>query len=259
MKEKKVTYKHSGFLGDLLYNMVSMRQVWINTGRKAVIYMWLNRDHYTYEGVAHPYGGVGFNKETLDWSRSFIEYQPYVERIEEWTGQPIDFDLDLIRGDSRRTGMPYGDIRRWPMYVYPELYASISDPWLQVEPILFDGPLVQRSLRYQNPFISYHFLGRYDRVSMVGLLEEYDAMKHMVPSVSYVKTGSLMEYAGLIAGSNLLIGNQSSGMAIAEGLGHPRILEVFQNAPNVTMATPNGMDCYSQIAMEYFVKLRLNA
>lgn len=50
--------------------------------------------------------------------------------------------------------------------------------------------------------------------------------------VEYQPTKDLLEVAKLIAGSPLFIGNQSSAMAIAEGLKHPRVQEVADWIPD---------------------------
>jgi len=248
-----ISFKHTGFLGDLIYSMVGMRQIFRLTGKKARIYMWLDRPHFLYEGAADPYGGVGFTAQLLEMSKGFIEDQDYVESIQEWKGEKIDFDLDIIRGDKRRTGMPYGDNRRWYMYVFPEMYCSISEPWLNHPDADRKGIVIQRTLRTRNSHISYHFLNRYPNVKVVGFLEEFEVLHRELPNAEYVQIESIQHMTQLIAESQLFIGSQSSGMAIAEGMGHPRILEAYAPAQSVQIATPNGSDFLNQIAFEHLV------
>ena len=139
------------------------------------------------------------------------------------------------------------------MYAYPQMYCSISEPWI-ARPQL-DGTYiaVQRTLRARNSRISYHFLREYPLVKVVGYLEEYDLIKHEIPNAEFVQIESISHMAEIIAGSRFFIGNQSSGMAIAEGMGHPRIMEAFPAAHSVQMATPNGSDFFIQEALEYLV------
>jgi hypothetical protein len=50
--------------------------------------------------------------------------------------------------------------------------------------------------------------------------------------VARIPTSTLLQIARVIAGSRLFVGNQSCPAAIAEGLKHSMILEVYRDLPN---------------------------
>ena len=51
----------------------------------------------------------------------------------------------------------------------------------------------------------------------------------------------------IIAGSKLFVGNQSFAFSVAEGLKHPRVLEVYYQANN---CQPHGNDGYTYLTKE---------
>ena len=49
-----------------------------------------------------------------------------------------------------------------------------------------------------------------------------------------------LDFASAIRGSKLYIGNQSLGFALAEGMKHPRVLEVYHAMNNCQPQSANG-------------------
>ena len=90
-------------------------------------------------------------------------------------------------------------------------------------------------------------------VVFLGTSDEHDLIIKQVRKAQYLKTKNYAEVAGVIGGSKLFIGNQSSCFAVAEGMSHPRLLEIDRNATNVIPCTPNGHVFVDQKALEYLV------
>lgn len=120
--------------------------------------------------------------------------------------------------------------------------------WLHVRPSkTWQGRVVVvRSERYRNwrfPWkeIVSHFG---DRLLMLGTEVEHLDFCEKFGHVEYLKTKDLLECAKIIAGSDIYIGNQTSLTQIAEGLKHPRIIEINERVPDVLYpGTTNAIWC----------------
>lgn len=105
-----------------------------------------------------------------------------------------------------------------------------ESPWFTVEPSKkTEGRIiVSRSERYRNPYFNWKaVVDKYgDKILFIGLPHEHAEFCSTYRSVEHFPTKNYLEIAQAIAGSLLFIGNQSSPMAVAEGLKHPSIQEV---------------------------------
>ncbi len=243
-------------MGDLLYRLQAIQAVCRKENKSARIVSCLNHVGIPYEGAYHPYGNITFPKAAFESAKPLIESLDFVESFEVWEGQyNVDFNLDLIRDHCNTLGMPHTEIRQWAMMLFPRLNCVISKTWLpRPRPAKEVYICVNRTHRYRNENINYSFLGETTLpIVFVGMLDEYDDFIKQVPSATYVKTANMKEAAGVIGSSCLFIGNQSSCFAIAEGMGQPRLLELFVNATNVIPCTPNGSAFLIQSTFEYLV------
>jgi len=258
--EKNVHFKHMANAGDLIYSLPGIRAVVRRTGKRAVVYQVMNQ-LCTYWGADHPIGNVMFNHTMFDLCKPLLEAQDYIERFEIWDGEMIDYNIDVIRepDNSKALNIPFGDIRQWVMMYFCKMSACIGETWLELEkPVTKSDDLVvvNRTARYQNKGLSYHFLKEYPGpVVFIGVLDEYAEFIKHCPKAAFHKCKTFMEAARLIAASKVFIGNQSSNFAIAEGLGATRMLEVCREAPNVIPATPGGHLYIDQKGMEELFKM----
>jgi len=134
----------------------------------------------------------------------------------------------------------------------------LNQAWLQAPPdtSVKDAIVVARSSRYRAPGISYKFLKNYPDVQFIGLPEEFEDMKKMVPAIKYRRVNDFLEMAAIVAGAKLFIGNQSFPFSIAEALKVNRLLEVNFECPNVTVYGDKGYDFCFQPQFEKLVALR---
>ncbi len=252
-----ISFKHSANAGDLIYSLPAIREIYRKTGKKAIIYQWLDQE--TKYWGEHPLGNKMFNKKMYEVCKPLIEDQEYVEKFEIWEGQQIHYDIDRVRDHKTALNLPYGDIRQWVMMYYPEMQASIGETWLRPKEnpdIQNDLIVVNRTSRYRNQFINYEFINDYEgNIAFIGVLDEYADFVKEVPRAVYIKTDNYLQVRNLICQAKLFIGNQSSCFAIAEGLGLPRILEVCRTAPNVIPATRNGYLFLDQNCFEELFKM----
>lgn len=102
-------------------------------------------------------------------------------------------------------------------------------PWLTVDPSpkTKDRVVIARSERYRNPYFNWKaVVDKYgDKILFIGLPHEHQEFCASYGAVEHLPTKDYLEVAEAIKGSLLFIGNQSSPMAVAEGLKHHSIQE----------------------------------
>lgn len=248
-KDDHYSFKHSGNAGDIIYAIPAM----IALAKGKPIHLYLETDRPGHYGkYPHPLGGMMLNQKMVDMLTPLLIGQSGIVKVEKYTGQQIDYDLDLFR--SFPLWLSRGNISRWYFLVFPTTYP-IHKPWFNIEPdpAVKDYLVIARSQRYQQPGIDYAFLSRYSKIVFVGVPVEFEEMKRVIPNLQYRPVKDFLELAQVIMGSKLFIGNQSFPFSIAEGLKCRRMLETYYQAPNVTVMGEDGYDFCFQPQFEYLV------
>ena len=132
--------------------------------------------------------------------------------------------------------------------------VDLSKKFLDVEehPSLKNKITILRSLRYQNPFISYSFLEKKEDPYYLGTLEEYNHLKKELKNLKFYECKDFLEMAVIINSCKFFIGNLSFGYALAEALKVPRLLE---SAPSFPLVYPNGLKAYDFYFQSHFEEL----
>jgi hypothetical protein len=197
---------HSGCIGDIIYSIPTLREL-------GCTHLYVNDRPWT-KPILHR---IGVYKRLLE--SQGIAVSPH-------EGEKIDHDLSTYRNG----GLLYGQniatrVANW-MLVKPDL----SKPWLSIgskHPATKGKIVISRGARWHGEYFPWkqivEELG--EHCLFIGLQEELDAFCDQFGDVEYLPTEDLYEAAQAIAGSDLFIGNQSSPMAIAEGLKHKAIQE----------------------------------
>lgn len=116
-----------------------------------------------------------------------------------------------------------------------------SVPWLTVDAPSNDYILIARTMRYHNPLFPWRrVLNHFQNKLFVGLPNEHKEFQEKFGEIEYRKTNNLLELAELIAGSKLLVCNQSCPFWIAAGLGTPLIQETFWGDMNSIVERENA-------------------
>ncbi len=245
-------FKHSGNAGDIIYAIPAM--LGLADGKN--IHLHLNVNQFaSYGKKPHPLGNTMLDKKMAEQLQPLLISHPSIKTCDIYTDQPIDFDLDLIR--KYPFLLNRGNIARWYFWVFAVNY-DLSKAWLQIpnDSLLQDTILVARSQRYNAPGIDYSFLQHYPKLSFIGVPAEFEAMKKMVPHIQYLPVTDFYVMAKYIASCKLFIGNQSFPFAVAEALKVNRLLEIYFQTPNVSVAGANGYDFCFQPQFEKLVKER---
>jgi len=260
-------------LGDLIYSLWGIKNVCEKLNCKAVIYQWVNKEAFYYEGAKHPTKGdngneVTMNRKMFDMVKPLILSLPYVDDFLLYQGETVHFNLDRI--SHMNINIPYGEIRNWIGYCFPELQADLGEQVIDmfmianIKNIIVELPLqdvreaiiVNRTSRYRNPHIHYGVLNKYalqgQKVYFAGTLDEFSEFSGYVHNAEYLKVDDFLELAFYISQCKLFVGNQSFCFALAEAMKVPRVLEVCSFAPNVI---PIGKEAYQYYDEECFVTI----
>jgi hypothetical protein len=168
--------------------------------------------------------------------------QPYIDRVIVGDNASVKVTHDF--STFRQGGLPWGTTlsQLHADWVSPETKKENSyyhkEAWLDIPPTpgYEDKVVIARSPRYHAPNFPWkkimEFLGAENTV-FIGLPGEHQEFAGLTGvNLPRVHTDTLLDVAGIIAGSYTFIGNQSSPNAIAEGLKVRRILEVCHYAPD---------------------------
>ena len=250
VKEDFYSFKHSGNAGDIIYAIPAM--IALAKGKPIHLYLQINQPG-KYGKYPHPLGGMMLTQKMVDMLKPLLMNQSGIEKVAVYNNEPIDYDLDVFR--QFPIWLSRGNISRWYFLVFPTTYP-IHLMWLQVpaDSSVNDHIIIARSQRYRAPKIDYSFLSRYKKILFVGVEAEYADMKQMIPHIEFRQVDDFLELAQLIMGCKLFIGNQSFPFSIAEALKSKRLLELYFQAPNVTVMGADGYDFCFQEQFEYLVK-----
>ena len=261
-----ISVKHSYNAGDLIALMPGLKQLWKNFGKKVTIYQVLDLPAFYYQGAVSPTiddtgQHVCMNRDMFDRLKPLIEYQEYIDSFEVFRGQHIDFNIDLTR-DSRMIPMPAGLIHHYAFSVFPEMSCDLSKPWIEVPQANTQREkiLINRTQRYNNAYINYFFLKKYDdNLVFIGTKGEKETFeKSFDLKVQYLEAKNFLELATLMKCYKIGLYNQSFLWHLADAMKLPRILELCQQFPNTFPTGANGYAFYHQTALEYFAHKHFN-
>lgn len=272
-----ITFKHSFNSGDLITVLPGIKKICEEKGTKAIIYQRLNLPADYSHNDNHPIKDesgrmVCMNEKMLLMMKPLVEAQEYVERFDVWKGEKIDFDYDLTRQNSLMP-LPGGSIHKWPSLIFPQLEANTDLAWINRNPETIKGSLadlcgcgereyilINRTERYQNPYITYFFLKEYQRhLLFTGTKHEWEGFcKAWELHIPLLEAKDFLELSMAITGCRFFIGNQSLCWHIADAMKVPRILEVCSQYPNTFPTGKEGYSFVAQGALEYFFTKLLN-
>jgi hypothetical protein len=274
-----IRYKSFSPAGDLIAVLPCMRQIYRDTGKKAVIYARLDVQGHYYDGAIHSTfndegTAVCMSKNHWDMLVPLLQAQDYVHSCEVWEGQEFDFDLDRIR-EFGGTPMPHGHLYYWQPLVYPQLATDFSERFIKATGdfavrivsknntivysgnyvnVLRDKVIISRSERYVNQYVTYHFLKPYQSsLVFAGTKKEHDRFcAEWNLDMPYLEVKNFLELTRAFQSCKFAITNQTMAAHILNGIGKKRLLEVFPSAANTWPTTKHGYPFMHQVSLEYY-------
>jgi len=246
-ERKELNFLHSGHCGDLIYSLPVVKK--LSETHKCNFFIGVNKklnEHY----YKHPSKGVFIDEKMANLIFPLLKTQKFINNLGKYNNEKIDINLDFFRElpISLNFNSP-----RWYFHI-TGLNLDLREPYLDVEEDLkFKNKIIiLRSFRFRNHFINYKFLNDYcDELVFIGLKEEHDDLKIQIPKLEYYDPKNFLEMAKIIKSSKFFIGNQSIGIAIAEGLKVPRLLE---KSPDFPVVQPIGNYAYDFYFQNHFEK-----
>jgi hypothetical protein len=239
---KIIKYKHRGSLGDIIYSLATIMSFgggifYLSKPKlnKNICRLIKAQPYIKYYGV--------LNKE----DKLFIEVNMDEYRKENIGGvnptclAQAHFDITQRQ------------LKKLEIDIAPQF--DLTKSWLfNIKPINKAPIVINRTKRYHGTTIlDWKLLNDYkSQCLFIGYPNEHDKMCKMLGfKIDYYEVQDAYEFAQIIAGSKLFIGNQSMGFAIAEGLKCPRILEVCDWRAN---CTPHGPNYFLELTNELIKK-----
>jgi len=224
-----VNYFHSGDLGDVLYALPSIRELGVGD-------LYLNSRPWTAK----------MTEQRAAVLRPLLEAQDYVGQVFHGEAPADEYCVNFAT--FRNGGLFYGVTLMELQSDWVNANAS-PEPWLKVIPsVRASGRVVcHRSPRYHNPYFRWDLIGEAFGTKMlfVGMPHEVEELRRVTKvHAEYAITHDYLELAKVIAGADLFIGNQSSPMALAIGLGVPFIQETCLWTPDCLYPRKEGFYCY---------------
>lgn len=266
--------RHSVNLGDLVAAMGACKKYYELTGRKVKILQQKNMPAAYYAGATHPTVSqdgtmVTMNDFTFNMVKPLIESQEYIHSFEEYNGQHIDLDFNVIRGKTF-VNLPHGAITNWISFAFPDLAFDLSQPWItlngkcpaHIKKQVKGKVIINFTERYRNAILDYFFLKKYaPDLIFAGTEREHwlFCSQWGLSEVPRLEVNSFLESAYALKESRFLMANQSMLWNTAEAIKTPRVLEVCQYAQNCINGI--GADSYGylhQVGAEYYFRTLYN-
>jgi hypothetical protein len=265
------TFRHSGKLGDIIYSLPAVRAL-----GGGVFYV----DHVTQYREKPPLG-----IETAEMMIELLQTQDYIHRAALYKGEPLTHDLDRFRSKAvpahifnivkaetdKAAGLLFGsfatEIRR---RVIPNLEINMPQfhwesvglpgkadpdiPWMNGIPKKPIADIVlSKTGRYCGKLDWLRLKEYASRSVFVGLEEEWQAFRSTYFDLEFYKVSSLLDFAQVVTGAKLFVGNQSFGLALADAFLVPRVAELWEPNP-IRMSAVKAHHILTQDVVEAYIK-----
>ena len=247
--QKKLTFLHSGHLGDLIYALPVIKE--LAKDHDCHFYIQANKI-MPVEYFKHPSGSVFIDDRMLNLFLPLMKKQKFIHKAEKYNHQEIDINFDLFR--ELPVNIHFNS-PRWYFHI-AGIQVDLTDPYMDVEPHekVKNKIVIHRTFRHRNQFINYKFLENYKDLVFVGTKDEYEDLKRDVKNLEIYDCKDYLDMARVIKSCKFFIGNQSVAYPMAEALKVPRILEAEPNFPVVQPIGKNAFDFYYQPHFEKWCK-----
>jgi len=224
-------FRHSGDLGDIIYFLSVAKGI----GGKHSIYLVDRHNVSPFTNLMTPRAGLII---------PLITAQPYMQNAACLEDEP-DVDMCPFRMfHSTTTTLVAAQATYYNMVTSSLCKETGETPWLETgsNPKPSGRVLVARSPRYNNPFFPWPEIVEYygDRVQFVGSDQEYSTFCNAFGNVDRLIVTDFLQLSIHIQNCSLFIGNQSSPMSIAVGLGQRIIQEVCLHQPDCIFKRENA-------------------
>jgi hypothetical protein len=264
------TFRHSGKLGDIIYSLPAVRA--------------LGGGIFYVDPVTQYFEKPPLGREAAQGMIELLETQDCIHRAALYQGELVSCDLDRFRGravpvhvfnifkteSDKMAARLFGDIgKEIRQKVIPSLevemaqfhweiaglpgQADVDTPWITgISPQPRAEIVISKTTRHGGS-LDWPSLQQYaDRSIFVGLEEEWRAFRRAYFDVRFYQVSSLLEFAQVVAGAKLYVGNQSFGLALADAMLIPRVAELWDSNP-IRMSAIHGHQVLTPELVEAYI------
>lgn len=216
-----ITYASGGLLGDFIHQLSVIHQIYLQTGRKGILYMAVSLGDPFRKGIEQTYA------DTFD----IISKQAYIKEYKIHNGEPYDVNLSAWRADPMLFRCNWYDL-------YKKVYSVDwgSKPWLDINTIYMPPAETFCSSNWQNKVVINTSKFRYPtKINFTDLVEKYGADNIIyigfqekefyrfvrnsgLSTIKFHKLSSLVEMCHIINACALMVGSLSAPMAFATAM-----------------------------------------
>lgn len=184
---------------------------------------------------------------------NLLDVQPYITKTEilsyiEWKNIEVTHNLDLFRA-AQRTDV----VAKMYLEVF-KIDFDLSQKWLfNIEPNKIAKIVIHDTgnARFPGHTVDWNILNDYkDNCIFIGYDNDYKLFQERQLGIKRYKVANLFEYAKVIEGCDLFIGNSSCPYTIAEGLKKSLVIDLYIGRPQY----PLGVNGYTQLTREIIEK-----
>lgn len=223
------TFKHSGDLGDIIYSLPTIRAL-----GGGVLYL----DPKGGQGTG--FVNLGYKDHTnlnnigIQFLKPLLKNQVYIKDVLEWSGELVDYNLDLFRQHIKYNNLAYSHLSAFNLK-----HEEANKKWIAVfnkNDYFTNKIIISRTPKVQGNHEFWEFeVRKYkDQCVFIGLKKEHEIFEYTLGySVEYYPVNNALDLAECLYSCSKFIGNQSMPQSIAEGLKINLICEVNRNYPAV--------------------------
>jgi hypothetical protein len=264
------SFRHSGKLGDIIYSLPAVKS--LGGGSYFV-------DHRTEYLRKPPLG-----KQAAKMMTDLLLTQHYIQHAALYDGQPVTCDLDRFREiavgvhffngvraqTNRITGMLFGGLaEQTRAQLIPKIEIDLPqchwecaalpgkanvEPWLSgINKKRVADIVICKTNRHPGK-LEWNVLRPFaQKAVFIGFETEHVAFSCSHFLVEFYKATDLVDLAEVIAGAKLFVGNQCFGLALADAMSLPRVVEVWDESPN-RMSAMNAHCVLTRDIVERYVQ-----
>jgi len=231
------TFKHSGDMGDIIFSLPTIKALGggillldPDGGEICPLVKWADRTR------------TKLNKESIDFLRPLLEYQPYIEMVDYWDGRKVDYDLDEFRKHIKYNNLADSHLAAFnlPLGNRDFRWLDFDQKWK--EEAVNKPLLISRTPRYHGNFGFWEaFLGDSnhkpyeDKMAFIGHKKEHEIFEYTFgKQVPYYETPTVQSIIGAIMNCQVLVTNQGFIHSLGEGMKKGDMLtELYRVYPSV--------------------------
>jgi len=228
-----MNFVSGGQVGDLLHELYVVKRICLLQNVKANLYIVDN----SYNNYIYGCGDFTFDlNKTLNDLISLISFEKHINKIDIL---PKDFNEEFINLNLWRKA---GDVSDWKSWTYLlNQYFNINFDFNENYKFLDGGIIDERGL---NKIIIHHSDKRNnnlfnwskildvndDIIFVTSNINEYNIFPYKNSKIKLLCASNIAEFASIIKGCKLFVGNQSMPLALASALDVPRIAILYHNS-----------------------------